>query len=204
MVDGYPDYLRLSSSAMADVVMMNDSDKKIFLDNLCEMFCHILEEDYQPNEYGGFVGRAIRRQYEEMCRGIAVYMSNVNNGRKRQCRSSAEAVPEQCLNQQNRTERRTEQNRLEEKLEQTRTELQQKGFLLSEIDQAIQSVNDPSKVRNWTTYLSGIIRNQRNQKPTSSAQQYNQRDYSRMQAKLDADQDAEMQEWLKQRKESKK
>lgn len=201
MIDGYPDYLRLSSSAMADVVLMDDENRAIFINSLCDMFTHVFEENYSPNDYSGFVGRAIKRQYQEMVRGIAVYMNNVNNGRKRQCRSSDEAVPEQCLDQQNRTELRTEQNRIEKTIEQTRTELKQQGFSLSEINEAILSVNDPRKVKNWTTYLSGIIRNRRTQRPTVNAQQYPQRDYSDIQNELIAEQDADMQEWLKRQRE---
>jgi len=202
MIDGYPDYLRLSSSAMSDVILMGEAERIVFINALCDMFVCSMDENYSPEECGGFVGRAIRRQFEEMQRGISVYMKNVYNGRKQQKTGSASALDTHRIGSASAVPRPTEQNiteqKLEQKLEQTRTELKQRGFALSEINDAISSVKDWPKVNNPTTYLSGVIRNKQKQKRTVSAQNYKQRDYSDVQTDIEERQAAEMEEYLRQ------
>lgn len=78
MIDGKPNYTRLSTIAMADVVLMDPDGRMQFINALCEMFDHILDPDYQPEEGSGFVGRAIQRQFDEFREGTRKYMDNVN------------------------------------------------------------------------------------------------------------------------------
>lgn len=78
MIDGKPNYTRLSTIAMADVVLMDPEGRIQFINALCEMFENILDPDYQPEEKPGFVGRAIQRQFAEFREGTRKYMDNVN------------------------------------------------------------------------------------------------------------------------------
>lgn len=78
MIDGKPNYTRLSTIAMADVILMDSEGRQHFIDALCEMFENILNPDYQPEERPGFVGRAIQRQFAEFSEGTKKYMDNVN------------------------------------------------------------------------------------------------------------------------------
>lgn len=78
MIDGKPNYTRLSTIAMADVVLMDPEGRNQFINALCEMFENILDPDYQPAEKPGFVGRAIQRQFVEFREGTKKYMENVN------------------------------------------------------------------------------------------------------------------------------
>ena len=77
MIDGKPNYTRLSTIAMADVVLMDPEGRNQFIYALCEMFENILDPDYQPEEKPGFVGRAISRQFTEFREGTKKYMENV-------------------------------------------------------------------------------------------------------------------------------
>lgn len=78
MIDGKPNYTRLSTIAMADVVLMDSDEKLQFINALCEMFENIKNPDYHPEEKPGFVGRAIQRQFTEFIEGTKKYMDNVN------------------------------------------------------------------------------------------------------------------------------
>ena len=94
MIDGKPNYTRLSTIAMADVLLLDQEGRLQFINALCEMFENVMNPDYHPAELPGLVGRSIKRQFEELQLGTRKYMTNANrnpSGLSKQ--GKAEPVP---------------------------------------------------------------------------------------------------------------
>ena len=200
MIDGLPDWFKLSGAALADVCLMDDAEMLTFIKALCEMRDNAMNPDYHPEDIGGFVGRAIQREFDVFRQGVRSYMKLVNanpSGNPKGTQCLPNGYPMSTQTEQNRKDRRTE-----ETVEQTRQELIRSGYSEWEIDNAIKTVKSWDGIRNRTGYIIGIIKKERN-RPTKTvlAQQYEQRDYSGVQAELIAEQDREMEEYMKQEKE---
>ena len=191
MIDGRPDWYRLGEIVMADIRIMNDADKLTFIKALCDMTENAMNPDYTPNSVEGFIGRAINRQYDILHTGIDSYMKTVKanpSGKPKGYPMGSQRVPK--TEQEDNVEENVEQIK-----SQIRTELVYSGYSSSEIENALNSINDWHGIKNKTGYVIQTIKNQRQagRKRILPAQDFSQRDYTGV--------DAEMMETLKKEME---
>lgn len=183
MIDGKPEWVKLSGAALADVCLMDDAEKLRFVNELCLMWENAMNPDYQPEPAEGFIGRAITRQLSAFREGVSQYVKRANlnpsglpkdNGTRTGTRTGTR------MGTQNRTEQNRKDRRTEEIVEQTRQELNRSGYTEQEIDSAIDEVKSWEGVNNPAGLVISIIKNRR--KGTYGkhvpAQDYGQRDYS--------------------------
>ena len=194
MIDGKPDYTRLSTLAMSDVVLLGESDRLTFINALCDMYENIGNDEYAPEKLDGFIGRAIERQFAEHRKGISVYLGNVNRnlsgGKNSAPIPVGNPVPTPVGDPlgnpvppptRTRTEREQE---VEQEQEQNKSlllsdeygKLIKAGYSESEITEAENSVKDWNGIHNKTGYIRGVINKQRSSH-TVTAQEYEQREY---------------------------
>ena len=158
MIDGKPDWFRLAGIALADVGLFDDAGKLRFINAICEMYENAMNPAYKPESGGGFVGRAIDRQYEEFRAGIESYMKLVN------ANTSGKRKETQCLpnGYPMGTQTEQEEEQKEKKIvETTRTELLRSGFSEKEINSAISTIKHWSNIKNPAGYVTQIIKSQR-------------------------------------------
>ncbi|MBR4577369.1 MAG: hypothetical protein IKO25_09205 [Clostridia bacterium] len=173
MIDGKPEWFRLSGAALADVILFDNAGKLAFIEAVCQMYDHALDPDYRPDSGEGFVGRAIDRQFDCFKNGIDSYMRLVN--------ANPSGRPKGTQRVDNADPKRREQTKkeIEEEIEnETKQELIRSGFNDNEISDALKTISSWDGIENRVGYLIQIMRNQRIQKKKNLAQRYSQRNYS--------------------------
>ena len=201
MINGRePNYICFDTMALKMSRRLSDSERLSFYDGLMNAYQDKLEgksSDFPDS----MIGDLLMQAAETMSKYFDLYMKKASGNKPEktsgvpvvdQCITSGVPVVDQC------TESDQYHNDIyNDNFNQIKTRLIADGFTKAEIDFAINKCNG-RRVRNLDGYIRKIIEEERRTKPgTINAQNYEQRDYSGVQDELIAEQDREMEEFMK-------
>ena len=204
MIDGRePNYICLDTRVIALVRRLQDQDRLAFFDGICAAYAVKLAGEDSYTFPDSIMGELMKQAADTMIDGFDKYMGRVNanlSGKKR----DVDPMGSQWVangTQSNQDQSNKDQyNR--DQINQIKAQLMTDGYTDSEINSVISRCSG-KRVNNLMSYIRQSIDNERKKKQKAKrvpAQEYGQRDYSSVQDELIAQQDKEMEEYLKKEK----
>ena len=203
MIDGRePNYICLDTRAFKILQRLSDSERLTFYDGLYAVYLDNLNGTQVAVFPDNVAGDLLRQAAETLIDGFNTYMRRVNanlTGKKTTDNPmGTQWVPN--APQSNKDQYNQDQYN-QDQINQIKLQLKAEGYSGSEIDKALTRCGG-KRVRNLTAYIRQSIDNVRQNGKRVPGQEYEQRDYSGVQAELIAQQDHEMEEYIRHEREA--